>query len=408
MTLYAESDVTAANVNRGLAERLKVELGEMVQSGVHKTLQHIMGRQSAVVEVEGHGEVVNLCSNNYLGLCDQPSVMQAVKDGTDRYGAGTSSVRFICGTFAIHRELEEQIADFLGTQASLTYTSCWNANEGLFAPLLDDRDVLISDELNHASIIDGIRLCKAVRRIYKHMDMDSLEDVLKESSAARHRLVITDGVFSMEGEIAPLPEIRSLCDRYDAIMTIDDSHATGVLGDTGRGTPEHYGMHGEVDIVTSTLGKALGGMAGGFTASSAEVVDYLVQRSRTQLFTNAVPPHSACGALAAIRFLEEHPELVARLRENTAYFRQQLIGLGFNPIEGDTPIVPVIIGDTAAAIAMSNELLDEGAFVIGFGYPVVPKGAARIRCQISAAHDREHLDRALDALDRVGKSLGVI
>ena len=408
MTLYSESDVTASSVNRGLNARLTAELSDMKESGVHKSLQHILGRQSAVIDLEGYGEVVNLCSNNYLGLCDEPSVMQAIVEGTDRYGAGTSSVRFICGTFAIHRELEELIADFVGSEASLTYTSCWNVNEGLFAPLLDASDVLISDELNHASIIDGIRLCKAKRVIYKHKDMDSLEDALRDSADARSRLVITDGVFSMEGEIAPLPDIRALCDRYDAIMAIDDSHATGVLGETGRGTPEHFGMHGEVDIVTSTLGKALGGMAGGFVASSEAVIDYLTQRSRTQLFTNAIPPHSACGAFAAIRFLEEHPERVAKLRDNTAYFRAELEGLGFNPIEGDTPIIPVIVGETSAAIAMSNRLLSEGAFVIGFGYPVVPKGVARIRCQISAAHERAHLDRALDALGRVGKSLGVI
>ncbi len=311
--------------------------------------------------------MVNLCSNNYVGLCDEPSVMQAVRDGVDRYGAGTSSVRFICGTFTIHRELEEGIADFLGTEASITYTSCWNANEGLFAPVLGEEDVLISDALNHASIIDGIRLCKAQRKIYRHMDMDHLREVLEASRDARHRAVITDGVFSMEGEIAPLPEIRELCDRFDAIMVIDDSHATGVLGETGRGTPEHFGMHGEVDIVTSTLGKALGGMA-----------------------------------------VESHPELVSKLKANTDYFRERLLELGYRPIDGDTPIVPVIIGETSDAIALSNQLLAEGVFVIGFGFPVVPKGEARIRCQISASHEREHLDRALDALKKVGGKLGLI
>jgi glycine C-acetyltransferase len=408
MTLYTESDVTDGIVNRGLEQRLAGELADMRERGVFKTLQHIMGRQSAVVELEGYGEVVNLCSNNYIGLCDEPSVMSAVREGVERYGAGTSSVRFICGTFDIHRELEDQIADFLELPASMTYTSCWNANEGLFAPLLGPEDALISDELNHASIIDGIRLCKAQRRIYKHMDMDSLREALEESRDARHRLVITDGVFSMEGEIAPLPDIRELCDRYDAIMTIDDSHATGVLGDTGRGTPEHFGLHGQVDIVTSTLGKALGGMAGGFTASSRSVIEYLAQQSRTQLFTNAMPPHSCCGALAAIAHLESHPELITRLRENTAYFRDQLQGLGYRPIEGDTPIIPVVIGETADAIALSQQLLDEGVFVIGFGFPVVPRGQARIRCQVSAAHEREHLDATLAALKKVGERLGLI
>jgi glycine C-acetyltransferase len=407
MTLYAET-VGGGSVNQGLSDRLSRELSRMREQGVFKVLRHIEGPQSAVIELEGYGEVVNLCSNNYLGLCDEPTVMQAVKEGVDRYGAGTSSVRFICGTFTVHRELEEQLADFLGTEASITYSSCWNANEGLFAPLLGEEDVLISDALNHASIIDGIRLCKAQRRIYRHMDMNELAEILRGSRDARHRLVVTDGVFSMEGEIAPLPEIRELCDRYDAIMVVDDSHATGVLGETGRGTPEHCGMHGEVDIITSTLGKALGGMAGGFTASTRDVCDYLTQGSRTQLFTNAVAPHSACGAIAAVRHLEAHPELVARLRESTAYFREGLLELGYRPIEGDTPIVPVIVGETADAIALSDQLLDEGVFVIGFGFPVVPKGEARIRCQVSAAHEREHLDHALDALKNVGRRLGII
>ena len=408
MTLYEEGDVSTSPVNEGLNRRLAGELAEMRAQGVFKHLQHICGPQGPVVNLEGYGETVNLCSNNYLGLCDVPEVVAGVREGADRFGAGTSSVRFICGTFDVHRELEDRIADFLETEASITYTSCWNANGGLFAPLLDEQDALISDELNHASIIDGIRLCKAQRHIYKHMDMDSLRDALENSQTARHRLVMTDGVFSMEGEIAPLPEIRELCDRYDAIMTIDDSHATGVLGDTGRGTPEYFGMHGEIDIISSTLGKALGGMAGGFVASSREVIEYLVQRSRTQLFTNAIPPHSAAGAIAAIDHLEAHPELVTRLRENTAYFREKLTALGYTPIEGDTPIVPVIVGETADAIALSTRLLDEGVFVIGFGFPVVPHGSARIRSQISAAHTREHLDRALDALDRVGRELGLL
>lgn len=408
MTLYEERDVMTSNVNRGLEHRLVSELGEMRENGVHKELLHIMGRQAPVVDIAGLGETINMCSNNYLGLCDEPSVMRAVKEGVDRYGAGTSSVRFICGTFDIHHELEAKIADFLETPASLTYTSAWNANEGLFAPLLGADDALISDRLNHACIIDGIRLSKARRFIYDHMDMDSLRDALEASRDARHRLVITDGIFSMEGEIAPLPEIRELCDRYDAIMAVDDSHATGVLGDTGRGTPEHFGMHGEVDIVTSTLGKALGGMAGGFTASSEAVIDYLVQASRTQLFTNALPCHSAAGAMAAIEHLEAHPELVARLRDNTEYYREGLIEHGYKPIPGGTPIVPVIIGRTADAIRLSRELLREGVFVIGFGYPVVPRGEARIRCQLSAAHEREHIDAALAALKKVGERLNLI
>jgi len=408
MVLYDESDVTSTAVNRGFNQRLAKELADMKAEGVWKRLQHIMGAQGAVVELEEYGETVNLCSNNYLGLCERPEVVEAVEAGARTYGAGTSSVRFICGTFDIHRELEDRLADFLETEAALTFTSCWNANEGLFAPLLSPDDALISDALNHASIIDGIRLCKADRHVYRHLDMNHLEEILQETRGARHRLVVTDGVFSMEGEIAPLPEMRELCDRYDAILAVDDSHATGVLGDTGRGTPEHFGMHGEVDIITSTLGKALGGMAGGFVASSRPVIDYLTQRSRTQLFTNAIPPHSAAGAMAAVDVLEHNPQLVTKLRRNTGYFREKLVSLGFEPIEGDTPIVPVVVGETAAAIEMSTKLLDEGVFVIGFGFPVVPQGEARIRCQVSAAHETEHLDRALAALEKVGGQLGVI
>ena len=395
-------------VNRGLRERLADELATMRASGVHKELLHIMGRQGPTVDIDGLGETVNLCSNNYLGLCGEQSVVDAVKAGADRYGAGTSSVRFICGTFQIHRELEIRIADFLETEASLTYTSAWAANEGLFAPLLSPDDVLISDRLNHASIIDGARLCKARRMVYAHMDMDSLRETLEASRDARHRMVVTDGVFSMEGEIAPLPDIRELCDRYDAILVVDDSHASGVLGPTGRGTPEHFGMHGEIDIITSTLGKALGGMAGGFTASSSAVIDYLTQASRTQLFTNSMAPSAACGALAAIDHLENHPGLTDRLRENTAQFRSGLEELGYKPIPGETPIVPVIVGATADAMKLSAELLKEGVFVIGFGFPVVPRGEARIRCQVSAAHEPEHLDQALEALRGVGAKLGIV
>ncbi|MFW6193146.1 MAG: glycine C-acetyltransferase [Gemmatimonadota bacterium] len=399
-------------MNPDFGARLRSELDDMRDRGVYKRLKNIRGRQSAVVQLEEHGEVVNLCSNNYLGLCDEPSVMHAISEAVETYGAGTSSVRFICGTFEVHGRLEDALADFTGTEAAVTYTSCWNANEGLFEPLLGPDDVIISDALNHASIIDGIRLARQVHgtglEVYQHMDMGSLEEALRKTQDARHRLVITDGVFSMEGEIAPLPEIRELCDRWDAVMAIDDSHATGVLGARGRGTPEHFGMHGEVDIVTSTVGKALGGMAGGFTAASREVVDYLIQGSRTQLFTNAIPPHSAAGALAAVRHLDAHPELLTKLRDNTAYFRERLLAMGYEPIEGDTPIVPIVIGPTADAIALSDRLLEEGVFVIGFGYPVVPKGEARVRCQISAAHDREHLDTALDAMERIGTDLEVI
>jgi len=399
-------------MNGSLDQRLRGEIEELRESGEYKVLKTIRGAQGAVVELEEWGEVVNLCSNNYLGLCDEPAVMEGVKEGVDRYGAGTSSVRFICGTFTVHEELEREIADFMGTESAVTFTSCWNANEGLFEPLLGEEDVIVSDALNHASIIDGIRLSRQIHgtdlKVYDHMDMEDLEATLAGCGDYRHRLVITDGIFSMEGEIAPLPEIRELCDEYDAVMAIDDSHATGVLGETGAGTPEHFGMHGEVDIITSTLGKALGGMAGGYVAASEPVVDYLVQNSRTQLFTNAIPPHSAQGALAAIRRLRSHTELLEKLHDNTAYFRRKLVEMGYEPVEGDTPIVPIIIGPTADAIALSDRLMEEGIFVIGFGYPVVPKGEARIRCQVSAAHGREHLDRTLDAMERIGTEMGLI
>ena len=362
--------------------------------------------------MEGRGEVVILSSNNYLGLCDVPEIVAAGKAGLDRFGAGTGSVRFICGTFTIHRELEAALAGLVGTEASLSYVSCWNANEGLAGTILGEQDVIISDRLNHASIIDGIRLAKVITKcqtqVYEHSDLDDLKAKLEAAKDRRTRLIITDGIFSMEGDIAKLPAILELARRYDAVVCVDDSHATGVLGRTGRGTAEHCGVHGEVDIITSTLGKALGGAAGGFTAGSAALADYLTQRSRPQLFSNALPPTVAASALASVRWLEAHPELVTRLHENARYFRGALQEAGFTPLPGDTPIIPVILGETARAIRMSEMLLDEGVFVTGFGYPVVPQGHARVRCQVSAAHTREHLDRALEAFKKVGRQLGVI
>ncbi|HSG82161.1 MAG TPA: glycine C-acetyltransferase [Gemmatimonadota bacterium] len=389
--------------------RLRDELQVMQEQGVYKRLVHLDSPQAAVVKLEETGgEVINLCSNNYLGLCDTPEVVAAGRAAYEKYGAGTSSVRFICGTFTIHRKLEERIASFLGLDSALTYVSCWNANTGLTPTFLEEQDALISDELNHASIIDGVRMTKANRRVYAHSNMGELEQTLKDTKDARHRFIITDGVFSMEGDICKLPDIMALAEKYDATVAVDDSHATGVLGETGRGTPEHYGLHGQVPVITSTLGKALGGAAGGFTAGPAEFTDYLTQRSRPMLFSNALPPATAAHSLAAIQHLESHPELVQKLRTNTAYFREGLLELGFKPIEGDTPIVPIIIGETAEAIRMSKMLLDEGVFVIGFGFPVVPHGTARIRCQISAAHETEHLDAVLGAMKKVGSKLGII
>jgi glycine C-acetyltransferase len=341
-----------------------------------------------------------LSSNNYLGLSDQPEVIEAGIEGLRKYGAGTASVRFICGTFDIHRTLEQRIAAFLGTQASLTYVACWNANTGLFATICGEGSAIISDELNHASIIDGVRLAsKAKRAVYKHSDMADLEARLREAQAAHCSpiLVVTDGVFSMEGSIAKLPDIVALCNKYGAVSVVDDSHGTGVMGKTGRGTIEYYGLTGKVDIITGTLGKALGGAAGGFVAGSAPLVDMLIQRSRPQLFSNALPATVACSSLAAIDYLDAHPELVDRLRENVAYFRDGLVRLGFKPLDGPSAIVPIIIGDTAKAIAMSDALLRRGVFVTGFGFPVVPEGTARIRTQLSSKLTKDEMDRALAA-----------
>ena len=399
-------------MNPALNARLTAELDGFKKDGVYKRLNHLDAPQSARTRMEGRGDVVILSSNNYLGLCDEPEVIAAGREALDRYGAGTGSVRFICGTFTVHRALEAALARFVGTEASLSYGSCWNANEGLCPTLLGEPDVVISDQLNHASIIDAIRLAKVITKcqtaVYRHSDMADLEARLTEFKGARTRLVFTDGIFSMEGDIAKLPDILELARTYDAVVAVDDSHATGVLGRTGRGTAEHYGLHGRVDIVTSTLGKALGGAAGGVTASSAALCDYLTQRSRPQLFSNALPPTVAGSALAAVKYVEAHPERVTRLHENARYFRAALVEAGFKPLPGETPIIPVILGETARAIRMSEMLLDEGVFVTGFGYPVVPQGHARVRCQVSASHTREHLDQALAAFKKVGRALGVI
>jgi glycine C-acetyltransferase len=362
--------------------------------------------------MEGRGEVIILSSNNYLGLCDEPAIVEAGIKGLKEFGAGTASVRFICGTFTIHRELEEALARFVGTPASMTFVSAWNANEGLTSTIVQEGDFIVSDALNHASIIDSMRLAKAITKcttaVYKHADMADLRAKLAEARGAKRRLIWTDGIFSMEGAIAKLPDILELAREFSAVVAVDDSHASGVLGKTGRGTAEHFGVLGEVDIITSTLGKALGGAAGGFVAGPAELADMLTQRSRPQLFSNALPPTVAASALAAVQFVEAHPERVETLRENTRYFREQIIEAGFKPLAGETPIVPIIVGETAAAIQMSDMLLDEGVFVTGFGFPVVPHGQARVRCQISAAHSRDDLDAAIAAFKTVGRKLKLI
>jgi len=399
-------------MNRKVDDRLGNELAEFKKDGVYKELNYLDSPQAARVTMRGRGEIIILSSNNYLGLSNTPEVVAAGKEALDRFGAGTASVRFICGTFTIHETLEAELAEWVGTEASLSFVSCWNANEALVPTILGPDDIVISDQLNHASIIDAIRLAKSITKcrtaIYRHSDMDDLIEKLEAARDCRTRVIFTDGVFSMEGDIAKLPEIVDIANRYDAVVAVDDSHATGVLGKTGRGTPEHHGVFGQVDIITSTLGKALGGAAGGFTAASTNLCDYLTQRSRPQLFSNALPCTVASSALAAVRHLKAHPQLVDTLRNNASYFRDKLKGHGFKPLEGETPIVPVILGETAKAIQMSNMLLDEGVFVTGFGYPVVPKGEARVRCQLSAAHSRDDLDAALDAFVRVGKRLSLI
>ena len=393
-------------------QRLEADLEQFIRDGVYKRLNYLDSPQDARVRMEGRGEVIILSSNNYLGLSNQPEVIAAGKAALDRYGAGTASVRFICGTFTVHRALEAACARLVGTGASLSFVSAWNANEAVPATLLGEQDLVISDQLNHASIIDAARLAKAITKcqtaVYRHADLADLDEKLTAAKDRRTKMVITDGVFSMEGSIAPLPDLVELCRRHDAVLVVDDSHATGVLGEHGRGTAEHFGLVGEIDIITSTLGKALGGAAGGFVAGSAAVCDYLTQRARPQLFSNALPPTVAASALASVEFLEAHPERVATLRANAGYFREQLLELGFKPLPGETPIIPVILGETAAAIKMSDLLLAEGVFVTGFGYPVVPHGQARVRCQISAAHTRADLDEALAAFGRVGRGLGLI
>lgn len=399
------------SLNQTFTASLESSIAQLKADGVYKRLNFLESPQAARVHMEGRGEVLILSSNNYLGLCNEPSVVQAGLDGIRAFGAGTGSVRFICGTFTVHRELEAALARFVGTAAAMSYVSCWNANEGLTATIAEEGDFVVSDALNHASIIDSVRLAKAITKcstaVYKHGDLDDLREKLVANKGARRRIIWTDGVFSMEGSIAKLPEILQIARDHDAIVVMDDSHSTGVLGAQGRGTAEHFGVVGEVDVITSTLGKALGGAAGGFVAGNAALCDMLTQRSRPQLFSNALPPTVAASALAAVQFLEANPDRVQRLRENAQYFRAAIIEAGFNPLPGETPIVPIIIGETAHAIRMSEMLLDEGIFVTGFGFPVVPHGTARLRCQISAAHSRDDLDHAVRAITSVARRVGL-
>jgi glycine C-acetyltransferase len=380
-----------------IRQEIRTELDEIREAGLFKAERVIVSPQGSSIRVGDGVEVLNLCSNNYLGLADDLRIVEAAKQALDRWGYGLASVRFICGTQGVHKQLEERVSSFLGTEDTILYSSCFDANGGLFETILGEQDAVISDELNHASIIDGIRLSRARRLRYRNRDMADLEVQLQASADARRRLIATDGVFSMDGYVAPLGEICALAERYEAMVMVDDSHAVGFLGTRGRGTPELHGVTGRVDLVTGTLGKALGGASGGYTSGRKEIIDLLRQRSRPYLFSNSVAPAVVGASLRALDLLESGDDLRARLRENTAWFREQMTGLGFDILPGDHPIVPVMIGDAARANRMADLLLDKGVYVIGFSFPVVPVGKARIRTQVSAAHSREDLRAAVTA-----------
>ncbi len=387
---------------------LEHELEEVRDAGLYKKERIIVTPQGAEIRTDQGVEVLNFCANNYLGLSSHPAVIEAAKEAIDTHGFGMSSVRFICGTQDIHKELERKTADFLGMEDTILYAAAFDANGGLFEPLLDAEDAIISDQLNHASIIDGIRLCKARRYRYRHNDMGDLEARLQEAADARRRLIATDGVFSMDGTIAQLDKICDLADQYDALVMVDDCHATGFLGKTGRGTHEYRGVMGRIDIITGTYGKALGGASGGFTAARKEIVDLLRQRSRPYLFSNTVAPAIVGASIKVLDLLSASTELRDRLEANTRFFRREMTGAGFDILPGEHPIVPIMLYDAKLSQAFADRLLGEGIYVIGFFYPVVPKGQARIRVQLSAAHEREHLERAVTAFTKVGKELGVI
>lgn len=386
-------------------EYINAVLAEIRESGLYKDERVLTSPQNATISVTGGRSVINFCANNYLGLANHPDVVNAARQSLDRWGYGLSSVRFICGTQSIHKELEQNIASFLGFDDAILYTSCFDANGGLFETLLGPDDAIISDALNHASIIDGVRLCKARRYVYKNSDMADLEDRLKEAAGARIRLIATDGVFSMDGTIARLPEICDLAERHDALVMVDDSHAVGFMGARGRGTHEHHGVQGRIDIMTGTFGKALGGASGGYTAARGEIVELLRQRSRPYLFSNTVAPTIVAASLAVIRLLEQDTGLRDKLEGNTRYFRDQIRQVGLSVPEGEHPIVPVMLGDARLAKEMADRLLDKGVYVIAFSFPVVPKGTARIRTQVSAAHTREELDFTVEQFAAVKREL---
>ena len=387
---------------------LKNELSEIEKAGLYKKERVITSPQGAEITVQGGKQVINFCANNYLGLSSNPKVMEAAKQAVDAHGYGLSSVRFICGTQDIHKELEKKLSDFLGTEDTILYAAAFDANGGVFEPLFNEQDAIISDELNHASIIDGVRLCKAQRYRYKHDDMADLEEKLQATQNLRHRIIVTDGAFSMDGTIAQLDKICDLADKYQALVMIDESHCSGFMGKTGRGTHEHHHVMGRVDIITGTLGKALGGASGGFTSGHKEIIDLLRQRSRPYLFSNTLAPAITGASIRVLDMLSETTELRDKLENNTKYFREKMTAAGFDIKPGVHPIVPVMLYDAKLSQNFASRMLEEGIYVIGFYYPVVPQGKARIRVQISAAHEKEHLDKAIAAFTKVGKELGVI
>ncbi len=391
-----------------IKQDLQNTLEELKEQGLYKDERIITSSQSSDISVSTGESVLNFCANNYLGLANNPEVIKAAQDIMNDWGFGLSSVRFICGTQQIHKELEEKVSEFLGTEDTILYCACFDANGGVFEPLLGPDSAIISDELNHASIIDGVRLCKAQRLRYKHSNMEELEQCLKDAGDATYRLIVTDGVFSMDGDIANLPGIVELAKKYDAMVMVDDSHATGYIGKTGRGTAEHYGLLGEIDIITTTFGKAMGGGNGGCTSGRKEIIDMLRQRSRPYLFSNTLAPATVGATLKVIEMLSGGADLPAKTMANAKHFRTKMEAAGFDLVKGDTAIVPVMIYDEPLAIKFADQLLKEGVYVIGFCFPVVPRGKARIRVQLSAAHTPEQIDKAVDAFIKVGKELGII
>lgn len=391
-----------------IKQDLQQTLEELKAQGLYKTERIITSSQSSKIQVESGQEVLNFCANNYLGLANHPEVVKAAQDVMNDWGFGLSSVRFICGTQAIHKELEVKTSEFLGTEDTILYCAAFDANGGVFEPLLGPESAIISDELNHASIIDGVRLCKAQRFRYKHSNMEELEQCLVDSQSAKYRIVVTDGVFSMDGDLAKLPEIVELCEKYDAMVMVDDSHASGYIGATGRGTAEHFGLLGKIDIITTTFGKALGGGNGGCTSGRKEIIEMLRQRSRPYLFSNTLSPATVGATLKVIEMLSSSSELQNRTMENANCFRSKMEAAGFDLVKGETAIVPVMLYDAPLAVKFADKLLEEGIYVIGFVYPVVPKGKARIRVQLSAAHTNEQIDQSVEAFIKVGKELGVI